>query len=142
MSQFRIYRTAVKIALRTFLTIVVYACVDLGEGFAEEDPERLLLIIPSGAATETVSALAREAETNIVFAATAPGGVITKEIHGLFTVKEALDRMLEDTPLVAVPVSGGKAFGIIYRAKKGGSLPNRSKTKLDNEFDEHGLKEK
>ena len=55
--------------------------------------------------------------------------VRTNSVKGAFGVQEALDRMLEGTPFVAVPVSGGKAFGGIKRAKKGGNVPKRSRNK-------------
>lgn len=72
--------------------------------------------ISSGKASETLQEAAVQADVQILFAAGIPKGVITRSIHGEYTVQEALDNMLSGTPLVAVPVSAGKAFGILRRA--------------------------
>ena len=79
---------------------------------------------------ETLKIAARQGDVEILISVGGSTKVQTKSIKGRYAVQEALDLMLEGTPLVAVPVSGGKAFGILHREKKGGYASNRAENQL------------
>ena len=86
--------------------------------------------VPSGEAVETLKIAAKNGRSEIVFASDLVAGYQTQSVKGRYTVGEALDLMLEGTPFEAVPVSDGKAYGIILRAQKGGNESARSETQL------------
>ena len=69
--------------------------------------------IPSGPAEETLKMAAEQGRIELVFATEIIVGIQANSIEGRFSAQEALDGMLEGTPLVVVPVSDGNAFGII-----------------------------
>ncbi len=82
--------------------------------------------IEEGDAILKLKEAAYQADVELLFALGIPSGIQTNAIKGRFAIGEALDLMLEGTPLKAAPVSGGEAFGIMNRAKKGGDDPERS----------------
>lgn len=84
--------------------------------------------IGAGVAVETLKVAARQGEVEILISVGAPTEVLTNSISGQYKVQDALDRMLEGTSLMAVPVSNGKAFGILKRATERGNDPVRSET--------------
>ena len=86
--------------------------------------------VPSGEAVETLKIAAKNGRTEIVFASDLVAGYKTQSVKGRYTVGEALDLMLEGTPFEAVPVSDGKAYGIILRARKEGNESVHSENQL------------
>ena len=58
----------------------------------------------------------------ILISVGAAARAFTNSVRGEYDVQEVLDLMLEKTPLVAVPVSGGEAFGIVKRVQEGGDV--------------------
>ncbi len=105
------------LARLVFLLLAACSLAAVGLGVSgEDDAKRVDFDIPSGKASETLQEAAVQADVQILFAAGIPKGVMTRSIRGEYTVREALDNMLSGTPLVAVPVSAGKAFGILRRA--------------------------
>ena len=95
-------------------------------GILRADTEVREFDIAEGQAVETLKEAAFQGDVEILISVSRNSDVRTNSVKGAFGVQEALDRMLEGTPFVAVPVSGGKAFGVIKRAKKGGNVPKRS----------------
>ncbi len=75
--------------------------------------------IPSGPAEETLIIATEQGRLELVYTSDIVVGIQTNSIGGQFSAMEALDRMLEGTPLVAVPVSEGTAFGIVKREEEG-----------------------
>ncbi len=111
----------------------LFASVFLICVYAAGDPEqRRKYNVPSGLALETLKVAAKIGRTEIVFASDLVDGLETNSVKGRFTVGEALELMLEGTPLEAVPVSDGKAYGIVARAWKGGNESMRSENQLPN----------
>ena len=77
--------------------------------------------IPSGPAEDTLIIITEQGRLELVYTSDIAVGIQTNSIEGKFSAMEALDRMLEGTLLVAVPVSEGTAFGIVKRAEEDGS---------------------
>lgn len=86
--------------------------------------------VPDGAAEETLRIAAEQGHIELVFASEVIVGYETSAIKGRYAIADALNLMLEGTPLVAVPVSDAQAFGIIKRVKKGGKVSERSENQL------------
>ncbi len=101
-------------------------------GIVWADPEKRSLDIEAGRAVDTLKIAAFQLNIEILFATGIPSATSTKAIKGRFTSKEALDRMLEGTRLVAVPVSNGQAYGIIRRAKGSPGGRDRSQSQMQN----------
>jgi len=79
--------------------------------------------IPEGNAKETLRKAAKQAEAPILFSAKIVKGVRTPSIKGRLSLREALDRMLEDTPLAAVQDRKTEAYAVIRRdSGRGASL--------------------
>lgn len=95
--------------------------------------EALDFNIVAGDAIEKLKVAAYQADVELLFAMGIPAGIQTNLVIGRFSISEALDRMLEGTPLKAIPVNGGEAFGIMNRAKKGGNELKRSQDQLTQE---------
>ncbi|MGK0236569.1 MAG: hypothetical protein ACI92G_000024 [Candidatus Pelagisphaera sp.] len=112
------------LALQLLLSVLVHCAFAQGSMSKKRAYD-----VPDGAAEETLRIAAEQGHIELVFASEVIVGYETSALKGRFLIQDALDRMLEGTPLVAVPVSGGKAFGVIKRAKKGGNVPKRSKNK-------------
>ncbi len=86
--------------------------------------------LEAGDAIKKIKEAAYQADVELLFALGLPSDVQTNAVEGRMTIGEALDQMLEGTPLVAVPVNKGEAYGIMNRAKKGGKDLKRSKKQL------------
>jgi iron complex outermembrane recepter protein len=71
--------------------------------------------VPAGPAIETLKMAALQGEVEVLIAVNVPPDVVTKPVRGRWTAREALDEMLAGSPLIAVPVSDGRAFGILFR---------------------------
>lgn len=77
--------------------------------------------VESGDAAEALKVAARQGGVEILISVGASSEVRTNTIEGHYEVQEALDLMLEGTPLVAVPVSRGGAYGIVERSRLAGA---------------------
>lgn len=82
------------------------------------EAELRLYEIVSGPAEETLVIAAEQGRLELVFTSDIVVGIQTNSIEGKLSALDALDRMLEGTLLVAVPVSEGSAFGIVKRAEE------------------------
>ncbi len=82
--------------------------------------------IETGNAEATLRLVAMQGEVEILVDADVPTGVRTNPVRGKFTIQQALERMFFATPLVAVPVSQGNAYGIVSRSKQAGKLSTPS----------------
>lgn len=58
--------------------------------------------IPAGEAVNTLKLAARQGGVEIVYPVATVNGVLTREVRGEYTVREALDLMLAETPLVVM----------------------------------------
>lgn len=73
--------------------------------------------IPAGPAARTLTRLSAQAPgMQIIFRTDVVSGVSTHPIRGRFAPREALERMLEGTPLVAAPDSGSGAIAVVLAA--------------------------
>jgi len=118
---------------RQALSILVSVCLFLGIANGDSEKRRMF-DVPAGPASETLKLAAKKGRTEIVFASDLVAEYETRSVKGRYTVGEMLDRMLEATPLVAVPVSNGKAFGIVSRDRIKGNESKQSENQkpLDN----------
>lgn len=71
--------------------------------------------IPAGPPADTLKIAAQQGGVEILISTAVPENVYTRPVKGRYTAREALGRMLQDTPYEAVPVSEGKAFGIVLK---------------------------
>jgi outer membrane receptor protein involved in Fe transport len=106
--------------------MVLVGCMLAWNGVLYAKTEEVSFDIGEGKASETLKIAARQGDVEILISVGASSEAQTNSIKGILKVQDALDRMLEGTPLEAVPVSGGEAFGIMNRAKKGGHDLKRS----------------
>ena len=114
--------------------LLTLVCLTLTwDGILRADTEVREFDIAEGQAVETLKEAAFQGNVEILISVSRDSDVRTNPIKGAFGVQEALDRMLEGTPFVAVPVSNGNAFGIMKRAKKGGNDSQRSENKEPNQ---------
>lgn len=74
--------------------------------------------LPAGPAHERLKLAAQQGNIEVLISTDVPESATTRAVQGRFTAQQALDRMLEDTPFAAVPVSGGKAFGILRKSPR------------------------
>ena len=70
---------------------------------AAEDSSRRRFDLPSGAAVVTLKRAAQQAGLEIVYSAAVVEGVQTQPVAGEFTPREALERMVANTPLKLFP---------------------------------------
>ena len=115
-------------SVRFVFAIILFAW----SGIARADTKELEFDIVAGDAIESLKVAAYQADVELLFAMGIAPEIQTNAIKGSYTISEALERMLEGTPLLAVPVSEGEAFGIMNRAKKGGKVPKRSEKQIQN----------
>ncbi len=80
------------------------------------DTEPKLFEVEAGLVAQTLKVAAAQGEVEILISVGSSSSVPTNAVKGWYEVQKALDLMLEGTPLVAVPVSGGRAFGILKRS--------------------------
>lgn len=73
---------------------------------------------------DSLKLVAQQGDVEILISTEVSEGIYANPISGLYTVAQALEHVLQDTPFVAVPVNGGKAFGIINKPNR----PNRDPT--------------
>lgn len=87
-----------------------------------EAPESLYRI-PAGSAEKTLRQAAEQGRIELIYTTETVVGMQTNAVEGRMTAKVVLERMLEDTALVLVPVTDGAAFGIkLKKEVAGGSL--------------------
>jgi iron complex outermembrane recepter protein len=96
-----------------WLVLLVVCHVGAGRLSAEEEARRFA--IPSGRAVEMLQLAAQQGDVGVLISVNVSPDLVTRPVAGRLTPGQALARMLAGTPLVAVPVNGGRAFGIIYR---------------------------
>lgn len=77
--------------------------------------------IPGGVAAETLKIAAEQGRMELVYTPETVVGAWTQALNGHFQAREALEQMLQGTQLVVVPVSEGKAFGIVKRVEDDGT---------------------
>ena len=87
---------------------------------AKGDAARRRFDIPAGEAITTLKRAAQQAGVEIVYSAPLVRGVRTQGITGDFTALEALERMLETTPLAIFQDPATRAFSVMRRSH---SLP-------------------
>jgi len=115
------------LALQLLLSVFVHCA------FAQESSSKKRAYdVAVGQAAETLRIATEQGHIELVFASDVIVGIETNAIKGRFRAQDALGRMLKGTPLVAVPVSGANAYGILTRAKKGGNFPERSENLTQN----------
>ncbi len=83
-------------------------------------------MLPSGQAVKTLKMAASQGEAQILYAVRMVKGVETKRVRGYYSLREVLDRMLEDTRLEAVQDDKSRSYIIKPRAEKGGEVQERS----------------
>jgi len=85
---------------------------------AHADFERRAFSIPKGPALESVRQVARESGANVLIDPRAARGVKTRAIEGRFTPLEALERLLEGTPLIVIEDERSLSFAVRRRPKE------------------------
>lgn len=98
---------------------------------AAESAKKNTFDLPAGAAGETLKAFAKQAGREIVYSADAVGTVATNAVKGEFTPREALDRMLERTGLVATQDARTGAFAVRPEVVTKKTVDSRSPSKED-----------
>ena len=91
------------------------ALAALGPALGAAEPARQAFDIPAGAAEESLKAFAVQSGAEVIFATQATAGVRTAALHGEFTVREAIDRLLAPTVLVAEQDARNGTFTVIRR---------------------------
>jgi TonB-dependent receptor len=86
-------------------------------------PERVRVDLPAGMAAQSLRQFAAQTGLQVIFRADLLPEVATPAVHGSYSPREALDRLLEGTPLAVVLDSGSGAFAIIPRTGGPGGLP-------------------
>jgi len=89
----------------------------VGASFAAPTPTADFSL-PAGPAHERLKLAAQQGNVEVLISTDVPESATTRAVQGRFTPQEALERMLADTPFAAVPVSGGKAFGILRKSPR------------------------
>lgn len=79
--------------------------------------------LPAGPAHETLKLAAQQGDVEVLISTDVPESAKTRAVRGRLTARQALERMLEDTPFAAVPVSDGKAFGILRKPPRPSTRP-------------------
>ena len=90
-------------------------------------PATVDINLPAGEAAETIRQLTAQTGLQVIFRPDSVSGVVTRPVRGSFSPRVALDRLLEDTPLVVVPDSGSGAFAVIRRDGGRDGRPSASK---------------
>lgn len=80
-----------------------------------EDTARRRFDLPAGAAVVTLKSAAQQAGLEIVYSAAVVGSVQTQPVAGEFTPREALERMVANTPLRIFPDPQTGALSILRR---------------------------
>jgi hypothetical protein len=110
---------------RMFCRLLFRLCVGTaafaGPLFAAENPRRFDL--PAGDAAETLKLAAHQGEIEIAFFAETVRGVRTRELHGHFTAREALDRLVADTDLTIISDRRDSTFTVRRRSPDTSSRP-------------------
>jgi outer membrane receptor protein involved in Fe transport len=88
--------------------------------------------VPPGSAVETLPIAAEQGRIEILFASDMVQGTKTRRVEGRYRIADALAQMLEGTRLEAVPVRGGTAYGIVYRAQEAAEGRRRDESGTDN----------
>lgn len=83
--------------------------------------------LPAGPASESVKRFIAQSEVQLLFAADELAGVRTNALKGEYSVREAIDRLLEGTPLVAVQTPNG-SIAIKRAAGPNGNRPQPTET--------------
>ncbi len=106
------------------------------------ETERQEYAIPAGPAIASIRQVARQSGANIVIDAEAARGVHTPALEGRFTPQEALERLLEASPLRVVQDGLTLSFSIKRRAAEppgppGGGSPTRNPDAAPPEMNEN-----
>lgn len=99
-----------------WLTTLVFCHAVMAAAWAQTEPRDY--DIPAGNAGETLKTMARQGDVEVLISVDVSQEVKTRAVRGRLSAGEALARMLEGTPFAAVPVNGGKAFGIVHRSPR------------------------
>lgn len=90
--------------------------------------------VAAGEAVNSLKTAARQGGVEILISIEATYNVRTNAIVGRYEVQRALDLILAGTPLVAVPVRSGGAYGIIKRSsEQGDNAHSEAPTELEND---------
>lgn len=92
---------------------------------AAEPPQRLPFDVAAGEAGKTLKLFARQAQREIIFPVRSVSGVMTNTVQGEYTVREALDRLLEGTGLVAIEDEKTGALVVERRSGPEKNVPGR-----------------
>jgi len=117
--------------------LVAYFCFPF-LGLAKEEIKRRYSI-PEGPAIETLKRAAIQGKIEIVYTAPTVGGIKTQSVRGRFYPREALDRMLEDTPLEVVRDRMSGAYTVVR--KEGDRGPNRDPSQTELNENNHFKRE-
>ena len=75
---------------------------------------------------DSLKVVAQQGDVEILISTEVSEEIYASSISGTYTVAQALERILQDTPFVAVPVNNGEAFGIVNKPNR----PRRDPTKI------------
>ena len=90
---------------------------------AAADPPKTRFRLPEGDAAVTLRQFSQQARTPIVYPVDAVSGVKTNAVHGDFTAREALDRMVAGTGLIASQDAGTGALTVGRAARPPAPAP-------------------
>jgi iron complex outermembrane recepter protein len=81
--------------------VLLCAVALLSSGRAAPDAPKVAFDLPSGAAERALRQFAEQSGAEVLFLTESATGVVTNTVRGAFTPREAVDRLLAGTPLVA-----------------------------------------
>jgi len=91
-------------------SLALFLLGSIASGFGETEVFRFE--VSGGPALKTLKEAAIQGGAQILYTSRTVRGVVTQEVNGSYSLQEALDRMLEDTPLVAVLDDRAKSYVI------------------------------
>ncbi len=115
------------------LALLVLAIICATSPLAVAEGKAIDVDIPAGKAAFTLRKLIALTELQIIYRPIELKGFRTRAVRGKLTPREALDKMLGDTPLEAVQDSASGAYAIVHRARKGGDVQSGSEKWIRNE---------
>jgi iron complex outermembrane recepter protein len=121
---------------KQILIAVVFVCSTGWSAYAAEDV-RKRIDVPAGELTAALASLARQAGVELIYQSAELAGLTTKGVSGNLTAREAVDKLLEGTPLTVRTDSSGAMLIGKPRASRDteGTQAERQRTSSEQKVD-------